>query len=165
MVEWSPFKPRPIIQLLTAHGVDFVVIGGYAAVLHGSPRITRDLDICYAMDAANLAVLGRVLTDMNAQPAGVEDEVPFVADERTLARVQLLTLMTDLGRLDLMTLPKGAPRYARMRERSDRFDLDGVLVHVAAIPDLIAMKKAVGRKKDLADVEELAAIQRLSRQA
>jgi predicted nucleotidyltransferase len=165
MVDWPPFRPRPIIQLLTARGVDFVVIGGYAAVLHGSPRITRDLDICCATDAANLSVLGRALTDMNAQPAGVDEEVPFVADERTLARIEVLTLVTDLGKLDVMTRPKDAPPYVRMRDRAERYDLDGVLVRVAAIPDLLAMKRAAGRKKDLADVEELEAIERLRGQA
>ena len=109
MVEWPPFKPQPIIQMLTARGVDFVVIGGYAAVLHGSPRITRDLDICYATDAANLAALGRVLTDLRAAPAGVDEDVPFVADGRTLARVELLTLTTELGRLDVMTAAERRP--------------------------------------------------------
>jgi predicted nucleotidyltransferase len=161
MADWPEFNPRPIIKLLTARGVDFVVIGGYAAVLHGSPRITQDLDICYATDSANLAVLGRALTDMAARLAGVDEDLPFVADDRTLARVQLLTLMTDLGKLDVMTTPAGAPPYERMRDRADRFELDGVLVRVANIPDLISMKTAAGRKRDLADVEELEAIQRL----
>jgi predicted nucleotidyltransferase len=165
MADWPDFRPRPIIQLLTARGVDFVVIGGYAAVLHGSARVTRDLDVCYATDAANLAVLGRALTDMNARPAGVDEDVPFVADARTLARVELLTLVTDLGRLDVMTAPAGAPPYGRMRDRADRYDLDGLLVRVAAIPDLVAMKRAVGRKRDLADIEELEAIQRLRARA
>ena len=165
MADWPRFKPQPLIQLLTGRGVDFVVIGGYAAVLHGSPRITRDLDVCYATEPVNLRVLGRALTDMNARPAGVDEDVPFVADARTLARMQMLTLVTDLGRLDLMTPPKGAPPYARMRDRAERYDLDGVLVRVAAIPDLVKMKRAAGRKKDIADVEELEAIQRLRRQA
>ena len=102
---------------------------------------------------------------MNARPAGVDEEVPFVPDERTLARVQLLTLVTDLGRLDVMTPPKGAPPYARMRERAELYDIDGILVKVAAIPDLLAMKRAVGRKKDLADIAELETIERLRRKA
>lgn len=162
MAEWPEFNPRPIIQLLTARGVDFVVIGGYAAVLHGSPRITQDLDLCYATDRPNLHVLGRALTDMHARPAEIDEDVPFVADERTLARVRLLTLITDLGKLDVMTSPAGAPAYELLRNRADRFELDGVLVRVAAVRDLLAMKRAAGRKKDLADVEELEAIQRLA---
>lgn len=165
MAEWPDFKPRSIIKLLTARGVDFVVIGGYAAVLHGSPRVTNDLDICYAKDAANLAALGRCLTDMDAQPAGVGDKVPFVADERTLARIELLTLETTLGPLDVMRSPTGAPSYVRMRERAERYDVDGMVVRVAAIPDLLAMKRAAGRRKDLADVEELETIERLRRSA
>ena len=161
MADWPDFRPRAILQLLTARGVDFVVIGGYAAVLHGSPRVTQDLDICFATDPENLSVLGRVLVDLNARLAGVEDDVPFRADARTLANITVLTLVTDLGKLDVMTMPSGAPPYPTMRDRADRFDLDGLLVRVASIPDLVAMKLAAGRTKDLADVDELTAIERL----
>src|SRR3954466_5837163 len=103
MTAWRPFKPLAILQLLTAKGIDYLLVGGYAAVLHGSPRVTQDLDICYATDETNLAALGSTLVDLNARLYGIEEEVPFVPDERTLRRVELLTLDTDLGKLDLMT--------------------------------------------------------------
>jgi predicted nucleotidyltransferase len=165
VTDWAEFNPGPVIQLLTGRGIDFVVIGGIAAVLHGSPRVTQDLDICYSTDKANLSALGRALVDMNARLFGVKEDVPFVPDERTLARVELLTLQTDHGKLDLMTHPSGAPSYARLRANAETYDLGGILVRVAGIADLIAMKQAAGRAKDLADVEELAAIEQLRRQA
>lgn len=161
MNQWPDFKPRAVLQLLTAQGIDFVLVGGYAAVLHGSPRVTQDLDICYATDAANLKALGRVLVDMRARPFGIDDDVPFVADERTLARVELLTLETDLGKLDLMTHPSGAPSYGKLRAHADSYDMGGFVVRVASIGDLIAMKSAGGRPKDVADVAELETIELL----
>jgi predicted nucleotidyltransferase len=164
MAAWAEFDPRPILRRLTEQGVDFVVVGGIAAVLHGSPRVTQDLDVCFASDAANLVALGRVLTELHARPAGVDEEVPFVADERTLARIEVLTLQTDLGRLDVMTRPDGAPRYAALRADAVAYDIGGFVVRVCSIPDLIAMKRAADRDKDRADVTELEAIERLSRE-
>ncbi|MGH2743229.1 MAG: nucleotidyl transferase AbiEii/AbiGii toxin family protein [Gammaproteobacteria bacterium] len=161
MTAWLEFKPREILGLLTTRGVDFVVIGGYAAVLHGSPRVTQDLDITFATDPPNLEALGKVLTELGARLSGVDEDVPFVADERTLTGVELLTLETDLGKLDLLALPAGAPPYADLRERAARFDVGGFLVRVADIRQLIAMKEVAGRPKDLADIAELDAIARL----
>ena len=163
MPTWPDFDPRGMLGLLTARGVDFVVIGGYAAALHGSPRITQDLDVLYAAESANLTALARVLEELNARLSGVDEELPFKADERTLASVELLTLETDRGRLDLMTAPDGRAGYERVRRRAARFDIGGFEVSVAEIGDLIAMKEATGRPKDLADVAELEAIGRLRR--
>jgi hypothetical protein len=159
--------PRPslradeILRRLTVRGVDFVVIGGIAAVLHGSAQATYDLDICYATDPGNLAALGEVLVALGARLKGVDEQVPFVPEASTLRRVELLTLVTREGELDVLARPAGSPRYAALRRNADRFDLDGFSVLVASIDDLIAMKQAAGRQKDLAAVEELEAIKRL----
>jgi hypothetical protein len=150
-----------MLGMLTARGVDFVLVGGYAAVLHGSPRVTRDLDICYATDHENLRAVAKVLEELNARPAGVVENVPFVPDERALSKVELLTLETDLGRLDLLAAPAGSPGYDRLRARAARYEIGGFLVKVAEIEDLLAMKAAAGRPKDLADIVELEAIARL----
>jgi Nucleotidyl transferase AbiEii toxin, Type IV TA system len=160
-------EPRPelhadkILRRLTERGVDFVVVGGIAAVLHGSPRITQDLDICYATDRANLQALGEVLVDLKARLKGVEEDVPFVPDASTLRRVELLTMMTSAGELDVLALPPGALRFSTLRRNAERFDLGGYSVLVASIADLVAMKRVAGRTKDLADIEELEAIKRL----
>jgi predicted nucleotidyltransferase len=156
-----PLRADEILRRLVERGVDFVVIGGIAAVLHGSARATFDLDITFATDDANLAALGDVLTALTARLKGVDDEAPFVPDARTLRRVELLTLVTSLGELDVLSVPPGAPAYADLRRNSDRYDLGGFNVSVASIDDLIAMKQAAGRTKDLLDVEELEAIRRL----
>lgn len=139
------------------------MIGGIAAVLHGSAQNTFDLDICFATDRANLEALGDVLVGLGASLRGIEEDIPFVADADTLARVQLLTLDTPFGGLDVMTRLDGSPGYETLRRRSARFDLGGVAVRVASLEDLIAMKRAAGRPKDLSAVADLEAIRRLRR--
>lgn len=141
-----------------------MVIGGIAAVAHGSAQLTQDLDICHATDDANLDRLGLVLVDLEARLRGVAEAVPFVPDGQTLRRVQVLTLTTALGPLDLVASPDGAPGYARLHAHAVRADVAGVEVLIASIADLIAMKVAAGRPKDLLAIEELEAIARLLRE-
>lgn len=141
--------------------VDFVVIGAIAVVAQGHIRTTRDLDITYATDQENLDRLGAVLVATDARLRGVTEVVPFIPDGRTLSRVELLTLETSDGSLDLLAAPPGAPRYEQLRSRADRIDVEGRGVRVAAIEDLLSMKRAAGRPKDLADIAELEAILRL----
>jgi predicted nucleotidyltransferase len=162
--ELPRFAPRALLQRLVEGGVDFVVVGGVAAVVHGSAAFTQDLDISYAPEQENLDRLGRVLVELGARLRGVTDDVPFVPDGQTLRRTRVLTLETPLGLIDLLAQPDGAPLYGRLRDRAILQDVAGVQVRVASLEDLIAMKKAAGRPKDLVAVEELEAIRRLQRQ-
>jgi predicted nucleotidyltransferase len=155
------FRPAALLRRLAAAAVDFVVIGGVAVVVHGYGRGTKDLDITYATDAENLERLGGVLLLLHARLRGVADDVPFIPDVRSLRRVQLLTLDTDDGSLDLLVDPAGAAAYPELRARADRVDLDGSEIRVAALDDLVAMKRAAGRPQDLADVEALETARRL----
>jgi len=182
-VNWAEFSPTTLLRRVVEHGVDFVVVGGIAMVAHGSARLTQDLDLCFAPDLANLEALGAALLalaawvialrspsfDVSTSDAdeslflliGVSDEVPFVPDEQTLARLSVLTVDTTEGPLDLLREPAGAPPYAELRSRAIRITLDGVAVMIASLDDLAAMKRATGRPKDLLDLEELDVIRRL----
>lgn len=150
-----------MLRLLADEHVDFVVIGAIAAILQGSAQNTFDLDISFATDPDNLERLGRVLVALDARLRGVDDDVPFVPDSATLRRVEGLTLETDAGDFDVLARPKGVSRYASLRDRADIFDIDGRRVRVAAVEDLITMKRAAGREKDQPVVAELEAILRL----
>jgi len=162
MSSWPALDVERLLERLTTRGVDFVIVGGIAAVLLGSARITRDLDVCYATDEGNLEALGEVLLELDARLRGVDEVVPFVPDWRTLRRVELLTLNTDAGPLDLISRPPGAPGYEALRRNARRFDVGGFSVLVASIDVMLAMKRSAGRPQDLADIEELEAIRRLS---
>jgi len=161
VADWPDFRPSQILAELAAGGVEFVVIGGYAAIAHGSPRLTNDLDISYSPEPANLEVLGRVLVALDARLRGVDD-VPFVPDARALRQVELLTLDTRHGPLDLLTAPGGGPGWAALRSDAIEVMLDGITVPIASLDHLRAMKRAAGRPQDLLDIDELDAIERLS---
>ena len=96
---------------------------------------------------------------------GVDEEVPFVADERTLRNVERLTLRTMSGWLDVHRHVPGGPSYEALRRRAERQDLGGFSVLVASLDDLAAMNHAAGRPQDLADLDEIEAIKRLRRRA
>ena len=161
--EWPDLDVEEMLRSLVAAGVDFVVVGGIAMILLGSSRLTRDLDIVFASDEANLESLGYVLVGLRAQLREVPDDVPFVADKRTLANIELLTLDTSAGWLDVHRRLDGAPSYETLRKRAERHNLADFSVLVASPDDMLAMKEAAGRSVDLADIEELNAIKRLRR--
>ena len=160
MPEWPRFELAAMLRRLDAAGVEFVVIGGIAAIAHGSPQITQDLDIVVATSDANLERLGRALQDMNATLRGVAEDVPFVPDARAFRHIRVLTLDTDEGRLDMMVQPDGSKGYDQLLAGSIEAIVGGTAVRVAGLDDLIAMKKAAGRPKDRIYVEELEAIKR-----
>ena len=161
MPEWPEFELAALLRRLDQSGVEFVVVGGIAAIAHGSPRFTFDLDIVFATDEANLRRLSAALLDLNAKLHGVVDEVPFVPDPRALRQVRLLCLSTDEGRLDVMVQPDGSKGYDQLLAGSIEAVVEGTAIRVAGIDDLIAMKKAAGRPKDRLHLEELYAIKRL----
>jgi hypothetical protein len=151
-----------ILERLTAHGTEYVVIGGIAAVLWGSARNTFDLDVCPATDAGNLEALGNALVDLDARLRGIEEDIPFVPDASMLSQVEILTLVTRAGPLDILMQPGGVG-YERLRRNAGRVSLGRFSVLVASIDDLVAMKRSAGRAKDELDIEELEAIARLRR--
>jgi hypothetical protein len=155
VANWPDFRPTALIGGLARSAIDFVVIGGVAVVVQASPRFTRDLDICYGSDAANLERLGAFLVSLDAKLRGVDDDLPFGPDARTLRRTQTLTLSTRDGDLDLLVDPPGSPGYAALRRRATIVGLDGESVRIASLEDLIAMKLAAGRPQDQIDVESL----------
>lgn len=152
----------PLLRRLAEESIDFVVIGGVAVELHGYARFTKDLDIVYATNAANLERLGKVLVELGARLRGFEG-LPFVPDVHTLRRAHMLTLVTLLGSLDLLVDPEGSARYEEIRERALTVDLDGVEIRVVALDDLLSMKRAARRPQDIADVDALLTVQRTQR--
>jgi len=150
------FDPLRALGTLTEEGVRFVVIGGYAAALWGSPSVTVDTDICYARDARNLERLAAALRLLNARLRGPDAEVPFVLDAKTLELGDHFTFDTDAGPLDCLGLPAGSGGYEALERTAAVKNLGtGLVVKVAALEDIMLMKKAAGRPKDLIELEIL----------
>lgn len=152
------FDPVAALRILVAHKVDFVLIGGIAARLWGSPTVTRDLDICYARGPANLERLAAALKEMRAKLRVVKEEVPFRIDARTLAAGDHFTFKSDVGDVDCLGTPAGTGGHEDLRASAERMDVDGLKVWVTSLADLIEMKRAAGRPKDRIEVEILGAV-------
>lgn len=158
MNEPLAFDPLVALRALKKARVNFVVIGGVAARLHGSPSLTRDLDICHDRDLINLERLSKVLNDLHAHLRGVDEVVPFILDQRTLLAGGSFTFVTDAGDLDLLAVPAGVSGFDGLLKGAEEIDLGEFKIKVASLDDLIRMKQAAGRPKDLIEVEILSAL-------
>jgi predicted nucleotidyltransferase len=154
----AAFDPLRIFRSLNSAGVRYVVIGAFAGRILGSPTLTRDLDICYARDRVNVDGLAAVLRALHAHLRGVEEAVPFILDGRSLAAGDAFTFSTDAGDLDILATPQGTAGYDDLAATATTTDIDGLPVQVASIDDLIRMKRAAGRPKDLVELEILGAL-------
>lgn len=152
------FDPVAVLQALVDGGVRFVVIGGIAGAIHGSPTVTGDLDVCPERSDANLERLAAVLRDLNARLRGAPADVPFILDGRTLHAGDHFTFTTDLGDVDCLGTPSGTAGYDDLRAGAEAVDLDGFVVPVASLEDLMRMKRAAGRPKDRIELEVLGAL-------
>jgi hypothetical protein len=139
-----------IFVCLARHHILYVVVGGLAAVLHGSPLPTVDIDICPSREPANLDRLAGALAELDARirtpdsPEGVR----FPHDGAFLAKVELLNLVTRYGDLDLTFRPAGTEGFADLSRKAENVTIRGVGVSVAALEDIIRSKEAADRPKD-----------------
>jgi hypothetical protein len=158
MTEIPAFEWTRALGALTDGGVRFIVIGAVAGRILGSPSLTRDLDVCYSRDPENLESLAAVLVGLHARLRGVKEQVPFRLDARTLAAGDSFTFVTDLGDLDILGTPSGTQGYDDLVRDAESVQIDGRSILVASLDDLIRMKRAAGRPKDLVEIEILGAL-------
>lgn len=152
------FQPEAVIELLGRHRVRYVLIGGLAGIAHGATFVTVDTDICPATDQANLVGLAAALREVHAGLRGAEPGLPFRLDARTLARGDAFTFTTDVGAIDTLATPAGTAGFDDLIRTAETIRLFGHDVRIASVDDLIRMKRAAGRPKDLLAVEELGAL-------
>jgi hypothetical protein len=153
-----PFDPIPILQVLFRHHVRFVLIGSFAGRLWGSNTITNDLDICHARDRPNLEALAVALRELGATLRGAPKDLPFLLDAQTLERGDHFTFDTKFGDFDCLGTPAGSKGFQDLVDGSAEMVVDSVRVLVAALQDLIRLKRTAARPKDLVEVEILAAL-------
>lgn len=152
------FDPIRALKTFRHHGVRFVLIGGFAGRLWGSTTLTNDLDVCYARDRKNLRALASALQELEAQLRGAPKNLPFRLDAETLAAGDHFTFTTSAGNLDCLGTPAGSEGFVDLVRAASEMDLGDVRVPVAALEDLIRMKRAAGRPKDRIELEVLTAL-------
>jgi hypothetical protein len=145
------FDPLRICAILLEEEVEFVVLGGFAAIVRGSSLPTRDIDVIPSRDPSNLDRLGRALTRMNAKIRISGDPVPTKIDGGFLANMpRILNLITDFGEMDLTFAPAGSAGDFEGWKKGATLEVidDGLSVLVASLDDIIDSKRAANRPKD-----------------
>lgn len=147
-----------LLRALSGEGARFIVVGGAAAVAHGSARLTQDVDVVYARDADNLRRVVAALAPFKPYPRGAPPGLPFQWDERTLGNGLNFTLQTEIGAIDLFGEIVGGGGYADLLPHSGEIVVYGASCRLLSLEKLIAVKRAAGRPKDFEAIAELEAI-------
>jgi predicted nucleotidyltransferase len=153
-----PTDFRGLIDALAGGGVEFIVIGGVAATLHGSARATLDLDVVYRRTPENIGRLVSALAPLQPYLRGAPPGLPFVFDAGTVRRGLNFTLDTSLGSLDLLGEVTGGGSFEALLTSTERVDLFGHACRCVTLEALIALKRAAGRPKDNEVIAELEAL-------
>ena len=144
-----------LIDRLCRADVRFILVGGFAGTVLGSPRVTIDLDVVYSREASNLVRLVEALTPLSPYLRGAPPGLPFRLDVPTLGRGLNFTLTTTLGDLDLLGEVTGGGRYEQLIAAAAPVRVFDLEVLVVTLPALIQLKRAAGRPKDLEAIAEL----------
>ena len=151
-----------LLEALSTAGIDLIVIGGAAAVLHGAPLTTQDLDIVHRRSEANVA---RLLEFLAQHDAVLRD--PTGRELRPTAELLLgtgqLNLMTTLGPLDPFCQLHDGRGYDELLEHTVLFTDGALQLRVIDLPTLIAIKTDAGRDKDRLAIPVLLALLEESR--
>lgn len=154
---------RALLEALAAGRAEFVIVGGFAAAVHGSSRFTADLDVVYRRTPDNLDRLAAALAPHQPYPRGAPPGLPFQWDVRFLQAGLNFPLETSLGEIDLLGEVAGGGTYESLRADSQVIQLSGFDFSVVTLRRLIALKRAAGRPRDYESVAELEALEEEAR--
>ena len=152
-----------LLAVLTNAGVEFIVIGGFAATADGSAHITVALDVVYRRTADNLGRLAGALDPLRPYLRGAPPGLPFRLDPDTLRQGLNFTLVTTAGDLDLIGEATGGGTYEALLPHSEVRDVGGLECRFVDLATLIPLKRAAGRPKDLERIAELEALRQEAR--
>jgi predicted nucleotidyltransferase len=150
-----------IAEILLAHGVEFIVVGGQAETIFGSARVTADIDLCYRRTKDNLKRLAAALHEIKPTLRNAPKDLPFIIDEKTLALGNNFTFDTPFGDLDLLGFLEPLGDYEVISKRALTIRVGHIDLKVIHIDDLIAIKQYLQRPKDRDSLMHLLAIKKI----
>lgn len=160
-----PLDVDRLLGTIASHGVEYVLVGGSALVIYGAiDRVTFDVDVVPARSRANLERLATALNELGARVISAWDPT---TGELVVERAALtpdvfeanpfLHLLTDAGRVDVMLAPDGVPGgFDELAPNTNEATVGGTPILIAALDDLVAMKRVVDRAKDREDLDHIA---------
>ncbi len=154
---------KELLQRLNSRGVDFVLVGGFGVIAHGSSLVTRDVDVACRMAPDNLVRLFEALDGLKPVHRMTPQRLPFTREQTQDGQLKNLYLSTDWGMLDCLEEIKGIGGYESCLARSEVINLDGAKIRLLNLDAMIEAKRAMGRPRDLHAVLELEAIRERSK--
>jgi predicted nucleotidyltransferase len=155
---------RGLLRALAEGGVEFILIGGVAATVHGSSRLTQDVDVVYRRTPENVGRLARALAPCQPYLRGAPRGLPFRFDAATILAGLNFTLTTSLGDLDLLGQVTGGGTYEDLLPATIAVEAYGMTIRCVDLATLIRLKRAAGRPKDLEAIGELERLRELERE-
>lgn len=150
-----------ITAILAARGVEFIVIGGQAEMVHGSPRVTYDVDLCYRRTRGNLQKLAEALRELKPTLRGAPPDLPFTIDAQSLALGSNFTFRTPIVDLDLLSYVEPLGEYDALLKHAQTVRVGDLDLKIISLDDLITVKQHIRRPKDQEALFQLLAIKRL----
>lgn len=148
-----------LLKTLLSHNLDFLIVGGFAAVVHGSSHVTKHLDISMLINQENIDKLRSALKDLEPRHRMNPSHKPSFLDEpKNISGLQNIYLETNAGILDIVSLDKDLGSFTDLKSRSTQVNLFGFTCHVLSLDDLIRIKETMRRPKDLIVLDELKAL-------
>lgn len=147
-----------LLTRLIQHKVNFVIVGGFAAVAHGVSLVTQDIDICCDLSAENLLQLQKAIKDINPVHRMTPQRLPLELTKETCKGLKNLYLSTDEGQLDCLGEIIGLGGYESVLQRSEEIELEMGTCRILTMQALIEAKKAMNRPRDRETVLQLTAI-------
>lgn len=152
---------RTVVELLERHGVEYIVIGGQAEALMGSPRATYDVDLCYRRTPENIARLASALAEFGVSFRGAPAGLPFRPDARTIEAGLNFTFETPAGAVDFLGKVEPIGAYEQLAERAEEYQAWNHRIRSISLDDLIRVKRHIARPRDTDSLFQLMAIKRV----
>jgi hypothetical protein len=147
-----------ITRRLIEHRVEFIITGGWAALIHGSSLTTQDVDIVCPMSVDNLTKLFNAVAELHPVHRLTPDKLPFTREQIQQGGFKNLYLSTDWGQLDCLGEIKGLGNYSQCLAVSVAVQPETPELRILSLDALITAKRSMGRPRDLHTVLELEAI-------
>ena len=145
-------------------GVDFVIVGAFAGVVHGCTYVTQDIDLCCDFSPANLLAIQKAISDLHPVHRMTPHRKKLELTETTCRQFKNLYLDTDIGQLDCLNFIDGLGDYQKVKQASELIEVEGMQLRVLGLESLIEAKKAMNRPRDKEAIMQLETIKKLKSQ-
>ncbi|MDT8301185.1 MAG: hypothetical protein RQ760_06835 [Sedimentisphaerales bacterium] len=150
-----------LLERLVNAGMDFVIVGGFAGVVHGCTYVTQDIDICCDFKPATLLTLQKAISNLHPVHRMTPGRKKLKLTEQTCVQFKNLYLDTDIGQLDCLSFIDGLGGYGEVKKESDFIEVEKFKMRVLSVDALIKAKKSMNRLRDKETVLQLEAIKKL----